>query len=241
MIIYPAIDLRRGKVVRLYQGNYASETIYSESPYESAKAFLDQGASFLHLVDLDGAKNVEQNQAELIKALLAALPIQIQVGGGIRTEEQIEAYFAAGASRVIIGTLAVTAPKLVASWLKKYGTARIVLAFDVAFVAGKPILRTEAWQSKSKLSLLDVLDNFSGLGAAHVLCTDISRDGALKGPNLDLYQQLARQFPGLGIQASGGIRHLDDLSCLKKLKVAGAIMGRALYEKKINLSEALSC
>lgn len=239
MIIYPAIDIRNGKCVRLYQGNYARETIYSDSPYEMAKQFLDKGASWLHLVDLDGAKNPNANQAALIKTLLEEIPLNIQIGGGIRTEAQIDAYFAAGACRVVIGSLAIESPKLIESWLKQYGSERIVLAFDVNFEGERPMVMTQAWQKSTNVALFDIIPRFLNLKT--ILCTDISRDGALNGPNIDLYQQLIARFPKLEIQASGGISQLDDLRRLKNIKLSGAIMGRALYEKKFDLPEALSC
>lgn len=241
MIIYPAIDIRAGKCVRLYQGNYACETVYSEAPIDTAKQFVDKGASWLHLIDLDGAKNPSANQASLIKELLELIPINIQVGGGIRTESQIDAYFEAGARRVVIGSLAIESPQRVEAWLKQYGAERIVLAFDVTFDGVTPSVMTQAWQKFNDIALFDVVRRFLGLGAKHILCTDICRDGALNGPNIDLYQQMIARFPALNIQASGGISQLDDIRCLRNLNLAGAIMGRALYEKKFDLSEALSC
>jgi phosphoribosylformimino-5-aminoimidazole carboxamide ribotide isomerase len=241
MIIYPAIDIRAGKCVRLYQGNYSKETVYSDTPINAAKQFLDKGATWLHLVDLDGAKNPNTNQASLIKELLRIIPINIQVGGGIRTESQIDAYFEAGARRVVIGSLAIESPQLVETWLKQYGSERIVLAFDVNFDGATPIVMTQAWQKLTDIALFDIVPRFLSLGAKHILCTDICRDGALNGPNIDLYQQMIARFPELNIQASGGISQLDDVRGLKNINVSGAIMGRALYEKKFDLSEALSC
>ena len=241
MIIYPAIDIRAGKCVRLYQGNYSKETVYNDASIDAAKQFLDKGATWLHLVDLDGAKKPSANQASLIEELLRLIPINIQVGGGIRTESQINAYFEAGARRVVIGSLACTSPQLVETWLKKYGSERIVLAFDVNFDGATPIVMTQAWQKLTDIALFDIVSRFLSLGAKHILCTDIGRDGALNGPNIDLYQQMIEQFPELNIQASGGISQLDDVRGLKNINVSGAIMGRALYEKKFDLSEALSC
>ncbi|MDP3560986.1 MAG: 1-(5-phosphoribosyl)-5-[(5-phosphoribosylamino)methylideneamino]imidazole-4-carboxamide isomerase [Legionellaceae bacterium] len=241
MIIYPAIDIRAGKCVRLYQGNYSKETVYSDTPIDAAKQFLDKGATWLHLVDLEGAKNPSANQASLIKELLRLIPINIQVGGGIRTESQIDAYFEAGARRVVIGSLAIESPQLVETWLKQYGAERIVLAFDVNFDGVTPIVMTQAWQKLTDIALFDVVRRFADIGTKHILCTDICRDGALNGPNINLYQQMLARFPELSIQASGGIGELDDVRVLKNLNVSGAIMGRALYEKKFDLSEALSC
>lgn len=241
MIIYPAIDIRRGQCVRLYQGNLASETIYSTSPYDVAREFLAQGASWLHMIDLDGASNPSACQSALIKTLLSSLPLQIQIGGGIRTEKQIDDYFAAGARRVIVGSLAISSPDMIVSCLEKYGVERIVLAFDVNFDDVTPYVMTHAWQKWSNQALFDVLARFVDLGVKHVLCTDITRDGALTGTNLSLYQTLISRFPTLNIQASGGVRELYDLHQLKNINVAGVIVGRALYEKKFALSEVLLC
>ena len=241
MIIYPAIDIRAGKCVRLYQGNYSKETIYGDTPIDAAKQFLDKGATWLHLVDLDGAKNPNANQASLINELLRFTPINIQVGGGIRTEYQIDDYFEAGARRVVIGSLAIESPQLVETWLKQHGAERIVLAFDVNFDGVKPIVMTQAWRKLTDIALFDVVRRFADIGTKHILCTDICRDGALNGPNIDLYQQMIARFPELTIQASGGISQLDDVRGLKHINVSGAIIGRALYEKKFDLSEVLSC
>jgi phosphoribosylformimino-5-aminoimidazole carboxamide ribotide isomerase len=241
MIIYPAIDIRGGYCVRLSQGNYAKETIYGDSPLLMANNFIDKKADWLHVVDLDGAKEPNRNQASLIKVLLETLSISIQVGGGIRTEKQINAYFESGASRVVIGSLALQSPQTVISWLKNYGANRIVLALDVLFDGDRPFVMTEAWQRLSKRDLFEVIDQFLDHGVQDVLCTDISRDGVLNGPNFELYQRLRLQFPSLKIQASGGIRSHEDLQTLKRLGIAGAVVGRALYEKKFDLSEVLSC
>lgn len=241
MIIYPAVDIRAGKCVRLYQGNYSKETVYSDTPIDVVKKFLDKGASWLHLVDLEGAKNPSATQASLIKELLRFIPINIQIGGGIRTESQIDAYFEAGARRVVIGSLAIESPQLIETWLKQYGSERIVLAFDVTFEEFKPIVMTQAWQKLTDVALFDIVSRFLSIGAEHILCTDICRDGTLNGPNIDLYQQMMARFPELNIQASGGISQLDDVHRLKNINMSGAIIGRALYEKKFDLSEALSC
>lgn len=241
MIIYPAIDIRGGNCVRLYQGNYAQETIYSDSPQDMANQFFAKGAAWLHLVDLDGAKNPDANQAVLIKKLLQSVPIAIQVGGGIRHEKQLEAYFASGAARVVIGSLAIESQETVVTWMKKYGAERFVLAFDVLFAENKPYVMTQAWQKVNNIVLFDVIAYFIDHGLQHILCTDITRDGVLNGPNRDWYQRLVSQFPTLAIQASGGISSLDDIRHLKNSGLAGTITGRALYENKFDLSEALSC
>jgi phosphoribosylformimino-5-aminoimidazole carboxamide ribotide isomerase len=242
MIIYPAIDCREGHCVRLYQGDYQQEIIYGNSPVEIANAFAAEGATWLHLVDLDSAKNLSNSQTTLIKRLIKEVPLSVQVGGGIRTIDQIEAYFESGAARVVIGSLAVTSPAIVQTWLQRFDAEQLVLAFDVTFdLNNQPRVMTHAWQQTSQYFLFELISTYVTQGLKHVLCTDISRDGTLTGPNIRLYQALAKQFPALNIQASGGIRALKDFTNLKQMGVAGAITGRALYEKKFSLTEALSC
>lgn len=176
------------------------------------------------------------------KKLICSVPLKVQVGGGIRTASQIETYFKQGASRVVIGSLAIEAPKCVAGWLSRFGGERLVLAFDVAFdEANKPRVVMQAWQKISHYVLHELMEFYLTQGLQHVLCTDVSKDGTLSGPNIELYQDLIKQFPSLQIQASGGIRSLEDIHCLKRTGVSGAIIGRALYEKKITLKEAISC
>ncbi len=241
MIIYPAIDIRAGRCVRLYQGDFAQETVYSHAPVDMAKQFLKAGASWLHLVDLDGAKNPQSNQSALIKHLLQSVPIQVQVGGGIRCDEQIDAYLASGAARVIVGSSIIESPNLVEYWLKKYGPEKIVFALDVFFEDNRFLLATQAWQKCNALELFETIERFLPQGLTHVLCTDIHKDGVGKGPNVGLYQQIISRFPEIKLQASGGIGCLGDLRDLQSLGVAGAITGRALYEQKIHLVEAISC
>lgn len=242
MIIYPAIDCRDGKCVRLYQGDYKKETIYADSPLQMAKSFVESGATWMHWVDLDGAKNLEKNQQALLMEILRQMPISIQIGGGIRTTEQVEGYFIAGATRVVIGSIAIQDPQLMLAWLRRFGGDRLVLAVDVVFdVCLEPRVATQAWQSISPRSLHEVITQYQKEGLQHVLCTDIDKDGALSSPNFSLYETLVSQFPDLKIQASGGIRALEDFTRLKSIGVAGAITGRALYENKFTLEEALAC
>lgn len=242
MIIYPAIDCRNGKCVRLYQGNYKQETIYADSPLQMAKTFVEAGATWMHWVDLDGAKNPKQNQQTLLTEILYQMPISIQVGGGIRTTEQVKRYLAAGASRVVIGSIAAKDPKLMLDWLQHFGGDRLVLAVDVIFDENlEPRVATQAWQSLSPRSLNEVISLYQKEGLQHVLCTDIAKDGALSSPNFGLYETLVAQFPNLNIQASGGIQALDDFTKLNSIGVTGAITGRALYERKFTLEEALAC
>lgn len=237
MRIYPAIDLMSGKCVRLNQGCFASRKIYSDSPVSMAKEFMRLGAKYLHLVDLDGAKQGCLQQLTLIKKVLSISDLRIQVGGGIKNKNTIEQLLSAGADRVVIGTLAVTDPKQVVKWLQEYGPDKIVLALDVRFVEGIPLIATSGWQSHSILSLWQLL-RFYATYAKHYLCTDISSDGLLEGPNLALYQQWQQQFPNVSYLVSGGIRSIDDIDlCAKLNQVEGVIVGTAIYENKINLAE----
>ena len=242
MIIYPAIDLRRGRVVRLTEGRFDQEKIYGGDPLVVARGFANDGAQWLHVVDLDGAKDPAKRQTALVAQLARASGLGVQTGGGIRHAAQVEALLAAGAERVIIGSLAVTKPNLVASWLEKFGSDKLVLALDArADASGAFRLATAGWQETSELTVADLIVRYLPHGLRHVLCTDISRDGKLTGPNTTLYAELRARFPALQIQASGGVSSLEDLHQLKSVHLAGAIVGRALYEKKFTLPEALAC
>ena len=242
MIIYPAIDLRDGKCVRLYQGDYQRETIYAIDPMAQVNAFAREGAAWLHLIDLDGAKDPEKNQEACILELLQQKAVSIQIGGGIRSMAQIEKYLECGASRVIIGSLAVQEPETVLAWFKWFGADRLVLALDIVYdKENKPLVATNAWQETSHQTPDDLISIYQTVGLTHVICTDITRDGTLQGPNFGLYESLLTRFPYLKIQASGGIHTLSDLVLLRDKGCFGAITGRALYEKKFTLSEALSC
>jgi phosphoribosylformimino-5-aminoimidazole carboxamide ribotide isomerase len=243
MILYPAIDLRRGRVVRLTEGSFEAEKAYHDDPTVVAREFKAAGSTWLHLVDLDGAKDPAQRQIALIERVVAASGLLVQSGGGIREEAQVTALLATGVTRVIVGSLAVKEPELVAGWLEKFGPEKIVLALDVRLNAesGTPQVAIAGWRADSGLALNDVLANFVARGLRHMLCTDISRDGKLTGPNFELYAQLRRDFPTLQVQASGGVSSLDDLRRLKREGAPGAIVGRALYENKFTLKEALAC
>lgn len=242
MIIYPAIDLMGGKCVRLYQGDYQQKTTYSFNPQSVVDFFVSEGATWLHLVDLDGAKNSEKNQESQILSLLKQQSLSIQIGGGVRCVKTIETYLNEGAARVIIGSLAVSSPELVLTWFQRFGAERLVIALDVVYDnENNPFVATNAWQKISNLRPESLIETYQAAGLKHILCTDISKDGTLKGPNIGLYESLASQFPALKIQASGGIQALSDLKLLKDKGCNGAIIGRALYENKFSLSEALLC
>lgn len=242
MIIYPAIDLRGGRVVRLTGGNFDQEKTYGDDPLAVARDFAAAGATWLHVVDLDGAKDPARRQTALVEQLARDSGLHVQTGGGIRDESQIAALLTAGARRVIVGSLAARQPELVRGWLKQFGAEKIILAPDIRLDPdGTPRVAAAGWQESTGLALDDFLAVYLSAGLVHILCTDISRDGRLTGPNTALYASLVRKFPALQIQASGGVSSLDDLRGLQATGAAGAIVGRALYEKKFTLQEALAC
>ena len=242
MIIYPAIDLRGGRVVRLTEGKFDQEKSYGDDPLAVAKGFRAAGATWLHVVDLDGAKDPAKRQTPLVEKLARESGLRVQTGGGIRDEAQVSALLAAGVQRVIIGSLAVRSPDLVLSWLLSFGPEKIILSPDVRIdPAGIPRIAAAGWQETTGVALNDFLTGYLAVGLKHILCTDISRDGKLTGPNSALYAQLVKRFPSLQIQASGGVSSLGDLRVLKTTGSAGTIVGRALYENKFTLQEALAC
>ncbi|WP_337880845.1 1-(5-phosphoribosyl)-5-[(5-phosphoribosylamino)methylideneamino]imidazole-4-carboxamide isomerase [Rheinheimera sp.] len=241
-MIIPAIDLIHGKTVRLYQGSYDQTTEYSQSPLQLRDLYAEAGAGLLHLVDLTGAKNAADRQLPLLKQLMQNAPLPVQVGGGVRSEADVEQLLEAGASRVVVGSVAIRQPELVSDWLRQYGGERIVLALDVVIRAdGAKTLPSHGWIEQSELTLEQLLDCYLSSGARHVLCTDISKDGTLQGPNLALYSEVAARYPHIVWQASGGVGALSDISALKPTGVGGVILGRALLEGKFTVQEAIQC
>ena len=241
-MIIPAIDLIQGKTVRLYQGSYDKTTEYQQTPLQLRDLYAKAGAGILHLVDLTGAKNAADRQLELLTTLMKNAPLPVQVGGGVRTAADVEQLLAAGASRVVVGSVAIREPETVQGWLRTYGGDKIVLALDVAINAkGDKTLPSHGWIEESTITLEQVLDGFIAAGAKHVLCTDISKDGTLQGPNVALYAELVQKYPQIQWQASGGVGSLADIKALKPTGVAGVILGRALLEGKFTVEEAIQC
>ena len=241
-MIIPAIDLIEGKVVRLFQGDYNQKTDYAFDPINVVNDYADQGATWLHIVDLTGAKDTAKRQLALIEAMVKTNRMQFQAGGGIRSEEDVKQLLDIGVARVVIGSLAVKQPELIKQWLTKYGSERIVLALDINIdEAGNKLIATHGWQENSGVALDSLLDDLLSAGAKHVLCTDISRDGTLQGANHQLYTEMCEQFPSVAWQASGGIGSLADIDVLKPTGVNGVILGRALLEGKFTLAEAIAC
>ena len=241
-MIIPAIDLINGKVVRLYQGDYGQKTEYSAAPQERFDLYVAEGAQQLHLVDLDGAKDASQRQLSVIRQLLAQTPAPVQIGGGVRSEQDVSDLLAAGANRVVIGSTAVKHPEMVMGWMEKYGAEHIVLALDVNInAAGQRMIAVAGWQQDSGVTIEALIDQFLPAGLKHVLCTDISRDGTLQGSNVELYRTLCSAYPQVRFQASGGIGGLADIDALKGTGVAGIILGRSLLEGKFSVKEAIQC
>ena len=242
MELIPAIDLRGGRCVRLLKGRFDAETRYAIDPVALACDYRSQGATRLHVVDLDGARDGAPANWEQI-SLLAALPgIALQVGGGVRTADRLSALLALGVARVAIGSVAIEQPRELRRWLDAHGPDRIVLALDVRHDdTGLPMLVTRGWQQPGLRSLWGILedpvDGYRDTGLRHVLCTDVDRDGALAGPNVALYETAVRRYPGIAWQASGGVRDADDLHALCAAGAAAAVSGRALLEQRMQASE----
>ncbi len=234
MLLIPSIDLRGGHCVRLLQGDFTAETRYEIDAPALLARYRALGASWLHVVDLDGARDGRGVNRELIGTLAASADLRLQVGGGVRAAPVIEELFGRGVARVVIGSTAIEEPAAVALWLHHYGPERLCLAFDVRLdPEGTPRLHTRGWQRLTPQSLWDAVAQFLPHGLRHVLCTDIERDGALSGPNLGLYAEALRRFPQLLWQASGGVASGADLAALAALGMPAAISGKALMEERI--------
>jgi phosphoribosylformimino-5-aminoimidazole carboxamide ribotide isomerase len=238
--VIPAIDLCGGQVVRLKQGDYARQTTYAADPRELARRYADAGACWLHLVDLDGARSGQLDNLAVIRAI-AADGMRVQAGGGVRDEGDLQRLFDAGVQRVVLGSVAIRDPELVAGWLGKYGAERLTLALDTRRIDGRWTLPSAGWTETEVRTLDELAPWYAARGAHHLLCTDIDRDGMLAGFNLDLYRHLADSVPQLAVQASGGVRSLDDIRAARAAGARGVILGRALLEGRFTIEDALAC
>jgi phosphoribosylformimino-5-aminoimidazole carboxamide ribotide isomerase len=234
--LYPAIDMRGGKCVRLIQGDYNQESVYGDSPFDMAKQFADQGADWIHMVDLDGAKDGKKFNHEHVICVAKELPAKVQVGGGIRSMEDVSYYLDQCVDRVILGSAAVSDPEFVRGALKKYGGSRIAIGLD----ARNGFVATEGWLETSHIRAVDLAKRLVEEGAETFIFTDISKDGMLQGPNVEAIGELA-QVTGKEVIASGGVSSIEDLQNIKEddRGIAGAIIGKALYTGRFTLSDAL--
>lgn len=241
-MIIPALDLIDGKVVRLHQGDYGQQRDYGNDPLPRLQDYQQQGGEVLHLVDLTGAKDPAARQIPLLRKLLAGVSVPVQVGGGIRSEDDVAALLEAGAARVVIGSTAVRQPDVVKQWFTRFGADALVLALDVRIAAdGSKNIAVSGWQEDSGVTLEQIVDEFLPYGLKHVLCTDISRDGTLSGSNVALYQEVCARYLQVAFQSSGGIGSLEDIAALRGSGVQGVIVGRALLEGKFTVKEAIAC
>jgi len=240
--VYPAIDVRDGRVVRLAQGDYARETRYDMPPFERTRAYAQAGARWLHLVDLDAARTGGYTLGPLLRRIKRETPLRVQTGGGVRSERDVDNLFEAGADRVLVGSLATTEPARVAGWLVRYGAERITVALDARMREdGTWFPATHGWTQQARRPLEDVLVDYLSAGLRHLLCTDIDRDGMLAGPNLALYAQLVEWAPRIAVQASGGARHAGDVRAARDAGCGGIVLGKALLENRLDLAEVLGC
>jgi len=235
MIIYPAMDLMGGRVVRLRQGRFDETTTYPATPVDALCGFAGAGAKWAHLVDLDGTRAGKPMQHELISGLAPLTELNLQVGGGFRTREQVKSVLDAGVERVVIGSLAVKEPALVNQWTEEFGPDRLALSLDVRIIDDEPLVAVSGWSENTALTLWEVAVRFPR--ARHMLLTDIDRDGMLSGPNFRLLDEAVERLTGFRIQASGGVSSIDDL---ERLRTDGAVVGKALWEGRFALEEALS-
>ncbi len=240
MRIIPAIDLHEGNCVRLYKGDFDKVTVYTDRPLEVAQSYAALDVDDLHIVDLDGARTGSQHNARVVRRLCEETELSVQLGGGIRDADAVRQWLESGVSRCVVGSVAVTECEQVAAWFDEFGADRIVLALDVTIGTAGPVLATHGWTKSSGVSLWELVDHYTASGAKHLLCTDIGRDGAMSGPNFDLYADVMRRYPGILLQASGGVRDIGDIERLRDTGVPAAITGKALLDGKITAEEVNS-
>ncbi|VFP77645.1 1-(5-phosphoribosyl)-5-[(5-phosphoribosylamino)methylideneamino] imidazole-4-carboxamide isomerase [Buchnera aphidicola] len=242
-MIIPSLDFINGRIVRLYQGNYSNKTLYDIDVFKHIDQYINEGLTYIHLVDLDGCNNPEDRQKNILKIISHYRnKITFQVGGGIRSIHDIENLLRVGVSKIVIGTIAINQPDQFKQWLLKYGSDRFVLATDIYVTDNNDYkLAIHGWKTITDINLENILYKFIPYGLKNILCTDISRDGTFLGPNIILYKNLKKKFPNIILQASGGINSLSDIYLLKKCNIDHVIIGRALLEKNFTFSEAQQC
>nr|WP_320119084.1 1-(5-phosphoribosyl)-5-[(5-phosphoribosylamino)methylideneamino]imidazole-4-carboxamide isomerase [uncultured Marinifilum sp.] len=234
--IIPAIDTIKGRCVRLTKGDYDTEKVYSEDPLQIAKEFEKIGISRLHLVDLEGAKSGHICNAEVLKRVSTGTNLKIDFGGGVKSDEDIKLAFESGAAQVTGGSIAVSNPELFESWLESYGAEKIILGADVR----NEMVSISGWQKDSDYHLYKFLEKYQKQGVKRIICTDISKDGMLQGPAVELYKGIMEEFPSLELVASGGVGELNDVRILNEIGCWGVIIGKAIYEERIDMNELVS-
>ncbi len=238
--IYPALDIRGGGVVRLHKGDYDKETKYAGEPLDLARNYANAGAQWLHLVDLDAARAGGYTLAPLLSDIATGTTLQVQTGGGVRSADDVQRLLDAGASRVVVGSMAVREPETVLGWLEHFGPDQLTVALDTkADEKGSWVLPVSGWTSVADTDLPTMLHRYAASGLKHVLCTDIGRDGTLSGPNTHLYTFLTMSSPDLLIQASGGVRDMADVRGCDKSNCAGVILGKSLLEGRLTVEDAM--
>lgn len=231
--IIPAIDIIGGKCVRLSQGDYDQKTVYNEHPLEVAKMFADAGIRRLHLVDLDGAKAHHIVNHAVLEAICAKTDLIVDFGGGLKSDEDLRIAFECGAAMVTGGSIAVRDPQVFAGWIERYGGDKIILGADVK----EKMIAVGGWTETTKLDLMPFVQQYLQQGINKVICTDISKDGMLEGPSLDLYAEMLRELPGIYLIASGGVSSVRDIELLEEMGVPAVITGKAIYEGRFQLKE----
>jgi len=231
--IIPAIDILDGKCVRLTQGDYQYRKVYSDEPLEIARLFEAAGMWRLHVVDLDGARSAHVVNSEVLHQIATNTSLRIDFGGGIKSDQDLELAFECGADQVTVGSVAVKDPELFKKWLAKYGAEKIILGADVRGTE----LATGGWKEQTDQNLFDFLEEYHNEGINYVICTDIRRDGLLKGPSFHLYEEIREKFPDLKLIASGGVAQIEDIERLDEMGVYGVIVGKAIYEGRIELKD----
>ena len=231
--IIPAIDIIDGKCVRLSKGDYSTKKIYNEDPVEVAKQFEDAGISFLHLVDLDGAKSKHIVNYKVLERIASQTSMSIDFGGGLKSDQDLHIAFESGADQITGGSIAVKEPSLFLTWIDRYGSDKIILGAD----AHDEKVAISGWQEASDKELIPFISEYHNKGIQTVICTDISKDGMLEGPSFDLYKRILEKIPGISLIASGGISKFEELPKLAQLGCEGTIIGKAIYEQRISLKE----
>ena len=235
MIVIPAIDIIEGKCVRLEEGDYKKMTVYSKNPLDVARKFEDAGLKRLHLVDLDGAKAGSVKNWKVLETLAGKTKLVIDFGGGIKTEKDVQIVFNSGGTMATVGSIAVENEEEFTNWLDKFGAEKFFLGADVK----NEMIAIHGWQKTTELSVLDFIKKYKEKKVQQIFCTDVSKDGKLQGPSLDLYKKILERFPDLYFVASGGISSIKDLEDLKKIGCSAAIVGKAIYENKIQLNDLM--